>query len=70
MAGIVAQITKANWERKQKRRKYLSPDKCAYYLPPFDARFDPVKHNVFVRRKAEFEGQHKRVRRKAIITSW
>ena len=27
MAGIVAQITKANWERKKKQRKYISPDK-------------------------------------------
>ena len=52
MAGIVAQITKANWERKKNRIKHLNPDKCAYFLPPFDPCFDPKKHNVYMKRKA------------------
>jgi hypothetical protein len=52
MAAIVAQITKANWERKKKRRKYVANDKCVYYLPPFDECFHPEKHNVYLRRRA------------------
>jgi len=52
MAGIVAQLTKANWERKKRRVHYLGNDKCTYTLPPFDDHFDPLKHNNYTRRKA------------------
>ncbi len=63
MAGIVAQFTKANWERLQRRQKYLPADKSAYFLPPFDDRFRPDRHNVFLRRKQAFERMHKQVNR-------
>ncbi len=62
MAGIVAQITKANWERKQRSRRFLPPDKSVYFIPPFDPAFDPKRHNVFIRRKTNFEEMHKRVK--------
>ena len=38
MAAIVAQITKANWERKQNRKHYVNTEKCVYFIPPFDDR--------------------------------
>ena len=55
MAGIVAQITKANWERKKNRSKHISADKSNYYIAPFDASYDPEKHNNYVKRKKQRE---------------
>ncbi len=60
MAAIVAQITKANWERKQNRKYYVNTEKSTYFIPPFDEHFDPVKHNVYMKRKAAYEKQHAR----------
>ena len=62
MAGIVAQFTKANWERLKRQSRYLPPDKSVYFIPPFDERFDPERHNVFMRRKVAFEKMHKQVK--------
>ncbi len=61
MAGIVAQFTKANWERLKRQQRYLPPDKSVYFIPPFDPAFDPERHNVFARRKAQFERMHRQV---------
>jgi hypothetical protein len=61
MAAIVAQITKANWERKKKRVKYVSVEKCVYQIPPFDATFDPKLHNVFQKRRDAYIKRHEKV---------
>ncbi|XP_059084938.1 uncharacterized protein LOC131881956 [Tigriopus californicus] len=58
MAGIVAQITKANWERKKRQTKYLPPDKSVYFIPAYEDRFQPDKHNYYYRRKAVYEMNH------------
>ena len=39
MAAIIAQMTRANRERRKKKRYEIS--KCMYELPPFAARFEP-----------------------------
>ena len=51
MAAIIAQLSRANWERKKNARKSLPPDKSATFLPPFGDRFLPEVHNKFVRSK-------------------
>ena len=61
MAAIVAQITKANWERKKKRKGYFPAEKSVYELPPFDERFQPGKHNLFFARKTDYIKRHKEV---------
>jgi hypothetical protein len=48
MAAIIAQITKANRERK--RKKTYETTKCMYDLPPFDPHFDPMIHNKYMAR--------------------
>ena len=35
MAGIVAQLTKANWERKKNRGKHIPADKSVFNIPPY-----------------------------------
>ena len=48
MAAIIAQITRANRERKKK--KTYETTKCMYDLPPFDPHFDPMVHNKYLAR--------------------
>ena len=48
MAAIIAQITRANRERK--RKKTYEIQKCMYDLPPFDPHFDPLIHNKYLAR--------------------
>ena len=48
MAAIIAQITRANRERK--RKKTYEIQKCMYDLPPFDTHFDPLVHNKYLAR--------------------
>ena len=48
MAAIIAQITRANRERK--RKKTYEIQKCMYDLPPFDPHFDPLVHNKYLAR--------------------
>ncbi len=40
MAAIIAQMTRANRERKRKRR--TESRKCMYELEPFDTHFQPA----------------------------
>ena len=68
MAGIVARITKANWERRTNQRRQISSEKSNLHLPPFDRAFDPSKHNKYMSRRmarlaANGEGQeeHQRI---------
>ena len=45
MAAIIAQMTRANRERRKKKRYEIS--KCMYELPPYAARFEPqVRKNL------------------------
>ena len=39
MAGIIAQITRANRERIEKRKFEVGVSKCMYELKPFDPCF-------------------------------
>ena len=58
MAGIVARITKANWERRTNQRRQISSEKSNLHLPPFDRTFDPTKHNKYMsRRMAHSKGE-------------
>ena len=43
MAAIIAQITRANRERKKRNetRKKIKPGKCMNDIDPFDEAFDP-----------------------------
>lgn len=66
MAAIVAQITKANWERQVKRRGYLPSDKSVYHLPAFDPCYRPEVHNVYLKRKLAFDRRHEKVRKLCI----
>ena len=57
MAAIIAQLSLANRRRKKRQReaKWIESDKCDYTLPPFDHCFQPMKHNKYLKNKAEFE---------------
>ena len=57
MAAIIAQLSLANRRRKKRQReaKYIESDKCVYTLPPFDRCYQPMKHNKYLKNKAEFE---------------
>ena len=57
MAAIIAQLSLANRRRKKRRAeiKWIDSDKCVYILPPFDPCFQPMKHNKYLKHKAEFE---------------
>ena len=41
MAAIIAQMTRANRERKKNRRPEIMISKCMYDLAPFAERFEP-----------------------------
>uniref|UniRef100_A0A0K2TJJ0 Uncharacterized protein n=1 Tax=Lepeophtheirus salmonis TaxID=72036 RepID=A0A0K2TJJ0_LEPSM len=47
MAAIIAQMTRANRERKKKKRYEIS--KCLYDLPPFNEKYEPEIHNRYLR---------------------
>ncbi|XP_059083857.1 uncharacterized protein LOC131881106 [Tigriopus californicus] len=51
MAAIIAQLSRANWERKKNKRKAIPPEKSTAYLPPFERTFLAEKHNKYVRCK-------------------
>lgn len=59
MAAIVSQLAAANRRRKEVQKVRISNDKSVYYLSPYDQRFEPAKHNAFVRNKVKFEEQDK-----------
>ena len=68
MAGIVARITKANWERRTNQRRQISSEKSNLHLPPFDRAFDPSKHNKYMSQRmarlaanGEGQGEHQRI---------
>ena len=46
MAAIIAQMTRANRERKKKKRIEIS--KCMYELPPFTTKFEPQVTKSFI----------------------
>ena len=60
MAAIIAQLSLANRRRKKRQREHKSidSDKCVYTLPPFDHCFQPMKHNKYLKNKAEVERRH------------
>lgn len=60
MAAIIAQITRANRERK--RKKTYEIQKCMYDLPPFDPHFDPLKHNKYLSRW-DPDGRREKIRK-------
>ena len=45
MAGIIAQITRANRKRMDNRKNHVSIAKCMYHINPFDECFEPVASN-------------------------
>ena len=49
MAAIIAQITRANRERKKRNetRKKIKPGKCMNDIDPFDEAFDPKVSTIF-----------------------
>lgn len=51
MAGIIARMARANWERKKGRlgSRNLTSDKSNKELPPFGERFVPDLHNTYLR---------------------
>ncbi len=49
MAAIIAQLSRANRERRRNAKKTLPPDKSAAFLPPFERRFVPEVHNKYLR---------------------
>ena len=53
MAGIIARMARANWERKKGRlgSRNLTSDKSNKVLPPFGERFVPDLHNTYLRRE-------------------
>ena len=58
MAAIIAQMAAANRERKKRaldRGADLIANKSNVTLFAFDGTFDPVKHNRYMRHKAEKE---------------
>ena len=60
MAAIIAQLSRANWERKKNKRRTVPPDKSVSILPAFDARFDPLVHNPYLRCKTVAEEKKRR----------
>ena len=52
MAAIIAQLTRAKRERDKK--KTFDSNKCMYHLEPFDAHFEPTKHNRYIVRSISF----------------
>jgi len=53
MAAIIAQMTRANRERK--RRKRVETSKCMYKIPAFDPTFDAEIHNNFLSRRKQYQ---------------
>lgn len=53
MAAIIAQMTRANRERKKKKRIEIS--KCMYELPAFTDHFESQLHNKYLRCKKQME---------------
>ena len=51
MAAIIAQISRANLERKARRTKQISSDKSVSFIVPYDLKFDPEIHNKYVKSK-------------------
>ena len=53
MAGIIARMARANWERKKGRlgSRNLTSDKSNKVLPPFGERFVPDLHNTYLRQE-------------------
>ena len=51
MAAIIAQISlQAAKRRRGLLTKKIPVEKSTYKLPPFDAHFDPEKHNPYIMR--------------------
>ena len=49
MAAIISQIAANNRKKKLNKFKTIPIDKSVYKLPPFDACYDPSKHNRFIK---------------------
>ena len=41
MAAIIAQMTRANRERRKSSRIDIGIGKCVYEIPPFSERYEP-----------------------------
>ena len=48
MAGIIAQITRANRKRIDNKKAQLSAQKCNYALRPFERYFDPIASCLYI----------------------
>ena len=48
MAGIIAQITRANRKRIDNKKAQLSAQKCNYALRPFEEHFDPIASCLYI----------------------
>ena len=62
MAAIIAQMSRANRERKKRKAeqtrlgiKTVGTDKCVYQLLPFDRCYDPLKHNKYMKVKVQVD---------------
>ena len=49
MAGIIAQLSRANWERKKNKKRQFPSDKCMTSIDPFGPTFEPSLHNHYLR---------------------
>ena len=65
MAGIIARMARANWERKKGNlgKRNLTSDKSNKVLPPFGERFDPDLHNTYLRQAGTAQGSAGKVYR-------
>jgi len=51
MAAIIAQMTRANRERKKNKCFEIVIGKCMYEIGPFPERYEPEKHDKYLRAK-------------------
>ena len=59
MAGVIASVSLHNEKDTRAVVKQFSVSKSNYILPEFDQTFQPVKHNIFFIRRANYLGQRK-----------
>ena len=66
MAAIIAQLSRANRERKKNRVNLLPAEKSRVILMPFEQHFDPEKHNPYVRAKVQSQKRKREAKLKWI----
>ena len=49
MAAIISQMAANKRARLKNNKRIIPAEKCVYFLPPFDERFDPTVHNKYIK---------------------